>query len=220
MTESTVKTLRVKCAGPATEFCQGFISQENYKAWLNFKNYKSISGNCHWDDFCREELSIEGYWEVNNVSHFTAINIAHCNLEIQLEDRLVFKGSYERLRELFEEEDIFEANHINESKDYGNWEFPKNAKYPEWLRDRANNLVNQKQVLVTTQTDEYFSVVEDIQLKEEFNLNRLGTIQLSTDEMGFGVDFGDFINGLVYNKTAIYFEFPGGVGVCNKPYFQ
>ena len=113
-----------------------------------------------------------------------------------------------------------ESNSANESKDYGSWEFPKNAEYPEWLRQRANNLVNQEQVLVTIQTDEYFSVEEEIRLEEEFDLNKMGIIRLCTDEMGFGVDFGDFINGITYNKTPIYFEFPGGVGSCNKPNFQ
>jgi len=220
MSSSNFKILKIKCKGPASEFCQGFISQENYKAWLDFNNPYSFSMISPWDDFCKEELSLDGYWEINNVSHFTAINIDHCSIEIQLDDESIFKGSYDSFRELFDEEETFESNSINESKDYGSWEFPKNAEYPEWLRERANNLAGQEQVLVTTQTDEYFSVEEEIQLEEEFNINKLGIIRLSTDEMGFGVDFGDFINGIVYNKTPYYFEFPGGVGSCDKPNFQ
>jgi len=220
MSSSNFKTLSVKCEGAASEFCQGFLSQENYKAWLNFNNPYSFSMISPWDDFCKEELSLDGYWEVNNVSHFTAINIDHCNIEIKLDDKLIFKGSYNSFRELFDEEDVLEANCINESKDYGSWEYPENAEYPEWLRERANNLVRQEQVLVTTQTDEYFSVEEEIQLKEEFDFNKLGVILLCTDQMGFGLDFGDFINGVVYNKISYYFEFPGGVGSCNKPNFH
>ena len=68
--------------------------------------------------------------------------------------------------------------------------------------------------------DEYFSVEVEIQLEKEFDINKLGIIKLSTDEMGFGLDFGDFINGIIYNKTPYYFEFPGGFGSCNKPSFH
>jgi hypothetical protein len=214
------KNLQIKLEGPASEFCQGFISQEKYKAWLDFSNLYSSSMNSPWDDFCREKLLLDGYWEINDVAHFTAIHLNLCNLEIMLEDKLVFKGPYNSFRELIEEENVFELNSINESKEYGSLKFPKNKKYPEWLLERANNLDNQAQVLVTTQTDEYFAVEEQIQLDDEFDINKVGVIRLCTDEMGFGVDFGDFIIGIVYNKIPCYFEFPGGVGSCNKPNFQ
>jgi hypothetical protein len=213
------KTLTIKCTGKASEFCQGFISQDNYKAWIDFNNPYCFSMISPWDDFCKEELGLDGYWEVNNVSHFTAIDLNHCNLEIQLNDELIFKGSYDSFKKLFEEEETHESTSINESRNYGSWEFPKNAEYPEWLQKRANNLINVEQVLVTIKTDEYFSVEVEIKLEEEFDINKMGVILLCTDEMGFGVDFGDFINGIVYNKTSYYFEFPGGVGSCN-PNFQ
>lgn len=219
MSISNLKTIKIKCEGPGSEFCQGFISKENYKAWLDFNNPYGFSMISPWDDFCREELELDGYWEVNNVSHFTAIHLDHCNIEMLLEDKVVFKGSYDSFRELFEEEDIIESNSINESKEYGSWEFPKNADYSEWLRERANNLVKQEQVLVTVQTDEYFTVEELIQIEGEFDINKMGVIRLSTDEMGFGIDFGDYIKGVVYNQTPYYFEFSGGVGSC-KPNFQ
>jgi hypothetical protein len=220
MFSNNVKALSVKCEGPASEFCQGFISQEYYKAWLDFNNPYSNSLISPWDDFCREILGIDGYWEVNDISHFTAINLDYCKLEIQLEDKLIFEGSYDSFKELFDEEENFELNSINESKEYGSWVFPNNAEYHKWLRQRANNLINQEQILVTIQTDEYFSVEEEIQLEEEFDINKMGVILLCTDEMGYGVCFGDFIKGIVYNKTPFYFDFPGGVGSFNKPSFQ
>lgn len=220
MSSSNFKTLIIKCEGSASEFCQGFISQNQYKEWLEFNTPFGVTLISLWDDFCKEQLFLEGYWEVNNVSHFTAVHLDYCTIEIWLHDSKIFKGSYDEFREFFNDEDVFEANCVNESKDYGSWEFPKNAKYPEWLRERAKNLVKQEQVLVTIQTDEYFSVEVEIQLEKEFDINRLGIIRLSTDEMGFGLDYGDFINGIVYNKTPYYFEFPGGVGSCNKPSFH
>ena len=73
--------------------------------------------------------------------------------------------------------------------------------------------------MVTVQTDEYFTVEELIQIEGEFDINKMGVIRLSTDEMGFGIDFGDYIKGVVYNQTPYYFEFSGGVGSC-KPNFQ
>lgn len=139
MSSSNFKTLSFKCQGPASEFCQGFISKDNYKAWLDFKTPFGVTLISPWDDFCKEELSLDGYWEVNNVSHFTAVHLDHCTIEIWLVDSKIFRGSYVEFRELFNEEDVFEANCLKESKDYGSWECPKNAEYPEWLQERANN---------------------------------------------------------------------------------
>ena len=45
-------------------------------------------------------------------------------------------------------------------------------------------------------------------------------IYLCTDEMGFGIDFGDYLIGFVYDDLPIHFEFPGGTGSYEEPKFH
>ena len=46
-------------------------------------------------------------------------------------------------------------------------------------------------------------------LKSSFDINKMGFIIVSTDEMGYGIDYGDYILGFTYGSSEIYFDFPG-----------
>ena len=49
-------------------------------------------------------------------------------------------------------------------------------------------------------------------INETFDIKNLGFIILCTDEMGYGIDYGDFIIGFNYKGAKCYFEYPGGSG--------
>ena len=53
----------------------------------------------------------------------------------------------------------------------------------------------------------------------DFNIKKFGLIVLSTDEMGYGVDFGDYVLGFRYQDENVNCEFPGGVGNLEAPSF-
>lgn len=215
---SDLSRLTIECYGNGSEFCQGYISGIQYQNW---QSIKSSSNSVSWNDFCTDELILEGYWELNSVSHFTALSSDYCNIKILLDDEVFFDGSISDLRDKINNDDILENNSLNLSKDYGNLEEQaKVENYQDWLAKRSAGLHNEDQVLATIQTNEYFNVKQSLELKSNFDLNKIGLINLSTDEMGFGIDFGDYLIGFVYDDQPIHFEFPGGTGSYEEPKFH
>lgn len=215
---SNLSRLTIECYGNGAEFCQGYISGIQYQNW---QSIKSSSNSVSWNDFCTDELILDGYWELNSVSHFTALNSDYCNIKILLDDEVFFDGSISDLRDKINTDDILENNSLNLSKDYGNSEEQAKVKnYQDWLAKRSAGLHNEDQVLVTIQTNEFFNVKQSLELKSNFDLKKIGMINLCTDEMGFGIDFGDYLIGFVYDDQPIHFEFPGGTGSYEEPKFH
>ena len=201
--------VEINFSGMGSEFNQGFISKEEYKNWLKLKNTLS------WNIFCIENLEKDGYWEISDVSSFTAINIDFLKIEIKVENKIYFIGDYNEFIERFFEEEGEVTNSKNISYNYGTNNLPE-----DW-----NNFFNVEEfnkrdkVLVTTKTSEKFSVNGELKISGDFNIKKFGLIVLSTDEMGYGVDFGDYVLGFRYEDENVDCEFPGGVGSLEAPSF-
>lgn len=59
-----------------------------------------------------------------------------------------------------------------------------------------------------------------VEFKSSFDINKFGLLVVTTDEMGYGIDYGDYIIGFNYDDSDVYFEFPGGVGQLDSPDFN
>jgi hypothetical protein len=78
MINSSELKIEVFIQGIGSEFCQGSISITNY--------LKFIASGIDWDTFCREELELDGYWEINNIAHMTGIIDENAQLTIQIDN--------------------------------------------------------------------------------------------------------------------------------------
>ena len=201
--------IEVNLSGLGSEFNQGFISKEEYKTWLKLKNTLS------WNIFCIENLEKDGYWEISDVSSFTAINIDLLKIEIKINTKPFFNGSFDELIDKYFGEEGEILNSKNESSIYGANNLPEN-----WDTFFKNEEFNKRdKVLVTTKTSENFSVNGELKISGDFNIKKFGLIVLSTDEMGYGVDFGDYVLGFRYEDENVDCEFPGGIGSLDAPSF-
>jgi len=201
--------IEVNLSGLGSEFNQGFISKEEYKNWLKLKNTLS------WNIFCIENLEKDGYWEISDVSSFTAINIDLLKIEIKINTKPFFNGSFDELIDKYFGEEGEILNSKNESSIYGANNLPEN-----WDTFFKNEEFNKRdKVLVTTKTSENFSVNGELKISGDFNIKKFGLIVLSTDEMGYGVDFGDYVLGFRYEDENVDCEFPGGIGSLDAPSF-
>ena len=86
-----------------------------FDMWLKFQSKHS---DPNWNTFCQEELQVDGYWEVNEIGHFTALDLNHCVIKIHVNGNLFFEGSYTELRNTYEDEDVLDSNFTNESSEY------------------------------------------------------------------------------------------------------
>ena len=102
------------------------------------------------------------------------------------------------------------------SNDYGKSYLPDDWEI--FFKDESFKKRNKK--LVTTQTFENFEVNEELELKSSFEIKKFGLITVSTDEMGYGLDYGDYILGFTYDNKDVVFEYPGGVGQLDSPNFH
>ena len=203
------KVIKVTLEGAGAEFNQGFISTDNYKKWLTKKD---ISSN--WDQFCKEELGFEGYFDVSGISSFTGFNKNLINIKIQIDRKSIFTGSYEEFIEKYFEENREITSSINKSEDYGVYKFPSEGIWKNFFN--AEEFEKRPEKLVTTITSEFFSVDSELTIDKDFDINKFGFLTVSTDEMGYGKDFGDYIVGFVYNNAIVDAEFSGGVGEISK----
>ena len=211
--------LRIFISGPGSEFNQGFISKKDYNKWI--KNKETLSQNYSvvqislWNQFCIDYLNGDGYWDVSDVSAFTAINRDHAFIEIYVNDKLFFSGNVDALmNEYFDGDEI--ENSKNVSNDYGKSYLPDDWEI--FFKDESFKKRNKK--LVTTRTFENFEVNEELELKSSFEIKKFGLITVSTDEMGYGLDYGDYILGFTYDNEDVDFEYPGGVGQLDSPHFH
>ena len=194
--------ISVSIKGLGSEVCQGSLPTSKLE---NFK-----SSNLSWNDFCQKELELDGYWEINNISHLTGISTDNAEISIMVNKNEVWSGGYHSLFLDDDESSVF-------TKDYG-------------VMAIGSNSIPENSSLITAITSEYFDVKEDAEIKigntnidiqfpsddnYKFFINdlELGFIIASTDEMAYGADYGDFILGFIFNKQKIYFEYPGGMGL-------
>lgn len=214
-----LKQLKVYISGPGSEFNQGFISKKDYNEWINNKEklaqtYSVIQISL-WNQFCIDYLKKDGYWDISDVSAFTALQFDQAFIEIYIEDKLFFKGKISDLmNKHFDEDEITKSKNV--SKDYGKSFLPED--WDNFFTPESLNKRNKK--LVTTLTAENFEVSGLLEFKSSFDINKFGLVTVSTDEMGYGIDYGDYIIGFTYDNSDVYLEFPGGVGPQDSPVFH
>tara|TARA_B100001175_G_C19498786_1_gene636880 strand:+ start:175 stop:828 length:654 start_codon:yes stop_codon:yes gene_type:complete len=214
-----LKQLKVYISGPGSEFNQGFISKKDYNEWINNKEklaqtYSVIQISL-WNQFCIDYLEKDGYWDISDVSAFTALQFDQAFIEIYIEDKLFFKGKISDLmNKHFDEDEITKSKNV--SKDYGKSFLPED--WDNFFTPESLNKRNKK--LVTTLTAENFEVSGLLEFKSSFDINKFGLVTVSTDEMGYGIDYGDYIIGFTYDNSDVYLEFPGGVGPQDSPVFH
>tara|TARA_X000000368_G_C23033978_1_gene713775 strand:- start:1503 stop:2156 length:654 start_codon:yes stop_codon:yes gene_type:complete len=214
-----LKQLKVYISGPGSEFNQGFISKNDYNEWIENKEMLSQTYSVIqislWNQFCINHLGKDGYWDINDVSAFTALRFDQAFIEIYIEDKLFFSGKIlDLMSKHFDEDEITKSKNI--SKDYGKSFLPED--WDNFFTLESFNKRNKK--LVTTLTTENFEVNEKAELKSSFDINKFGLLVVATDEMGYGIDYGDYIIGFTYDNSDVYFEFPGGVGQLDSPDFN
>ena len=118
--------------------------------------------------------------------------------------------------ERFFEEEGEVTNSKNISYNYGTNNLPE-----DWNNFfNVEEFNNREKVLTTSKTTENFNVTEKLSIKSDLNINKFGLLILSTDEMGYGIDHGDYVVGFTYFDEVVYFEFPGGVGNVDTPSFD
>ena len=214
-----LKQLKVYISGPGSEFNQGFISKKDYNEWINNKEklaqtYSVIQISL-WNQFCIDYLEKDGYWDISDISAFTALQFDQAFIEIYIEDKLFFKGKISDLmNKHFDEDEITKSKNV--SKDYGKSFLPED--WDNFFTPESLNKRNKK--LVTTLTAENFEVSGLLEFKSSFDINKFGLVTVSTDEMGYGIDYGDYIIGFTYDNSDVYLEFPGGVGPQDSPVFH
>ena len=214
-----LKQLKVNLSGPGSEFNQGLISKKDYNEWINNKEklaqtYSVIQISL-WNQFCIDYLEKDGYWDISDVSAFTALQFDQAFIEIYIEDKLFFKGKISDLmNKHFDEDEITKSKNV--SKDYGKSFLPED--WDNFFTPESLNKRNKK--LVTTLTAENFEVSGLLEFKSSFDINKFGLVTVSTDEMGYGIDYGDYIIGFTYDNSDVYLEFPGGVGPQDSPVFH
>ena len=197
--------ITIQLTGNGSEFNQGFITKDDYNKWLKHKKT-----NQNWNEFCTKELSKDGYWDVSEISSFTGFNKDLISINIFINDQEFFSGNYNSLLDKFFGEEGEISQNINVSKNYGKYIFPKDGEWNTFFDNEEFEKRNKK--LVTAFTSEQFDISTMIKTYKNFSIEKLGFALISTDELGYGKDFGDFIRDIKYDGIELDIEFPGGVG--------
>ena len=198
------KKLTVFIQGSGSEFLQGTLKKEELDA---FK-----SSGLSWHNYCIQELGLDGYWDINNISHLTGITIDNAQLSIMIDEKEIWSGDY---WSIFEENDEMTSN--ISSSEYG-------------IMAKGDNEIPNTDVLISAMTSENLhaetSVVFDdsnqdfsLELPSDDNDGRFfinnfefGFIIENTDGMGYGYDYGDYILGFIFDGKKYELEYPGGMG--------
>lgn len=148
------------------------------------------------------------------MSSFTGFDKYKLNIKIYFNNKLQFSGSYEEFIQKYYEEDGDNPLNINESNNYGIYKFPVDGIWENFFT--SNEFESRGEKLVSTLTNEYFSIDSEFEINDNFDIYKIGFITLSTDEMGYGKDFGDYITDFTYNSQKIELDFSGGIGVISR----
>ena len=196
--------LTVLIEGTGSEFVQGTIKKEHFDAY----KYSGLS----WQDYCTKNWKLDGYWDVNNISHLTGITIDNAVITIMIDNQKIWAGKYCSILENADDPDastVFVHEH--------------------GIMAIGDNEVSETHVLISSITSEHLQAETTInintkevsfELPSEDNGNKcfindleLGFIIESTDGMGYGYDYGDFILGFIFDGVKYEFEYPGGMGI-------
>jgi uncharacterized protein YdhG (YjbR/CyaY superfamily) len=172
-----------------SEVVQGLLTKEEFSEFMKFTHGNTFSNKSEawiayleekWLESTSEEIK-EYYWDYNDVSHFTGINLEKLTIEVYSDDeKLLFSSTYQDFRDDYE--DFLEENELNSSEGYGKYFYPKTSD-----------------CLVTYKSQENLTFTFQIHKHSEFDPEKLGIIRVSTDEMGNGTDYGDYVLGIVYD---------------------
>jgi hypothetical protein len=204
-------SLKIIITGIGSEFIQGLISQEKYKDFIKFKSNNQFGDDTEaWIEYLETidkdsnpDQIKENYWDYNDVSHFTGIDLDDLIMEVYTKgNQLLYSTNYEDFKG--ENEDSVEQNSINSSNEYGKYFYPKT---PECL--------------VTYKSREKFTFTFQIENSTDFDPKKLGFQKVSTDEMGNGDDYGDYTIGIIYGDI-VYDDldqstFGGSVSIYFEP---
>ena len=185
-----LKQIKIILNGIGSEVVQGLISHEELREFNQFVLNNSFSNKSEaWIAYL-EEKGLEGgmleeikqyYWDYNDVSHFTGINLDELTIEVYSgDDKLLFSSTYQDFRDDYE--DFLEENSLNNSEEYGKYFYPKTSD-----------------CLVTYKSQENLTFTFQIHNHSDFDPEKLGIVKVSTDEMGNGIDYGDYVLGIVYD---------------------
>ncbi len=181
--------IKITLSGHGAEFIQGYISKEQAEI------FKEKYGNNYskWDQFCREILDLQGYFEIPSISHATGILKDRLNLKIEFGEKVIFDNSYTSyFQKYFKDEDENE-NDRNHSRNYG--------KYLPEIKSTDN--------LVSVATSEEFYYEFCLDPTDIFHPRSFGIKFVATDEFGLGTIDLDLVLGVCYNNIEYDADYPG-----------
>ncbi len=175
---------RIQIEGAGSEMKYDILKNKEYKDFLNFKKINEIDNEEDaWIEFINEEKNKE-FWDYNGLADFTGILLDELKISVfDKSNDLIFSSSYWGIDEETRE-DYIEENSINDSEVKGKYIYPK------------------KDNLVVFRSFEDFQFEFNILDVPKFKIEDFGIIRVSSDEIGFGKDYGDYCIGIIYKGES------------------
>lgn len=202
--------IKIILNGIGSEVVQGLISLEELSEFNKYVLNNSFSNKSEaWIAYLEEKGLVgmseevkQDYWDYNDVSHFTGINLEELTIEVYSgDDKLLFSSTYQDFENDYE--DFLEENAQNNSEEYGKYFYPKPSA-----------------CLVTYKSREHLTFPFQIHKHSEFDPEKLGIVIVSTDEIGNGVDYGDYALGIVYDGEKYDEVRHSSLGCSFSVYFE
>ena len=181
--------VKITLSGTGSEFIQGFISKEQARIFQ--EKYGNSASN--WDQFCVEELDLQGYFELPSISHATGILKDKLDLKIEFGENVIFEGNYADYFQKYFAEEYENENDLNLSRDYGKY-------LPE---------LESTDLLVSVATVESFHYEITLAPTAIFIPQNLGVKYVAVDEFGLGTIDMDLVLGLCYSNVQYDADYPG-----------
>lgn len=181
--------VKITLSGTGSEFIQGFISKEQARIFQ--EKYGNSASN--WDQFCVEELDLQGYFELPSISHATGILKDKLDLKIEFGEKVIFEGNYADYFQKYFGEEYENEHDINLSRDYGKY-------LPE---------LESTDLLVSVATVESFHYEITLAPTAIFIPQNLGVKYVAVDEFGLGTIDMDLVLGLCYSNVQYDADYPG-----------
>lgn len=181
--------VKITLSGTGSEFIQGFISKEQARIFQ--EKYGNSASN--WDQFCVEELDLQGYFELPSISHATGILKDKLDLKIEFGEKVIFEGNYADYFQKYFGEEYENENDLNLSRDYGKY-------LPE---------LESTDLLVSVATVESFHYEITLAPTAIFIPQNLGVKYVAVDEFGLGTIDMDLVLGLCYSNVQYDADYPG-----------
>jgi hypothetical protein len=181
--------VKITLSGTGSEFIQGFISKEQARIFQE----KYGNNASRWDQFCVEELDLQGYFELPSISHATGILKDKLDLKIEFGEKVIFEGNYADYFQKYFGEEYENENDLNLSRDYGKY-------LPE---------LESTDLLVSVATVESFHYEITLPPTAIFIPQNLGVKYVAVDEFGLGTIDMDLVLGLCYSNVQYDADYPG-----------